>query len=302
MAEYRITVVSPYTDHMKSAKIARIVAILNQKGGVGKTTTTVNIGSALAADGMKVLLVDLDPQSNLSMHLGHEPDESRADVLALLTDPKVRAKDVIVKARPTMHLIPSTTELALAEGELASQEGMQRRLAEKLESIRSRYDYILIDCPPSLGVLTVNALVASDEVIVPIVPQYLALRGLENLVRTVGMVVQMLNPRLEVGGVILTQFDTQSIHSKEVVAEIERFFEEARQSDGPLRRAQVFRPHVRRNIRLAEAPSFGKTAVEYAPESPGAQDYIRLARALLVSWRALVGTTPATTSDPVVSQ
>ncbi len=280
---------------MPPARNARIVAILNQKGGVGKTTSAVNLGAALARAGKKVLLVDLDPQSNLSMHLGHEPNDDEPSVRELLADPAVRVKHVLVKTRPTLHLVPSTTELALAEGELAMLDGMHYRLAEKLAASRKDYDIILIDCPPSLGVLTVNALVASQEVIVPIVPQYLALRGLENLVKTIGMVVAHLNPGLELGGVILTQFDKQALHSRAVVDEIESFFAAARGVDGPLRRAKVFEPHVRRNIRLAEAPSFGKTAVEYAPESPGAQDYIALAAQLVTTWDSL----PAIATQPV---
>ncbi|MDA0803887.1 MAG: AAA family ATPase, partial [Planctomycetota bacterium] len=246
---------------MPPTRHARIAAILNQKGGVGKTTTTVNLGAAMAQMGKKVLLVDLDPQSNLSMHLGHEPCDDAPSVREVLSDPSARVKDVIVKARKTLHLLPSTTELALAEGELAMIDGMHFRLRDKLSAVRKDYDVILIDCPPSLGVLTVNALVASQEIIVPIVPQYLALRGLENLVKTVGMVVSHLNPSLEIAGVILTQFDRQSLHCRAVVEEIEGFFASARGTDGPLRRARVFEPHVRRNIRLAEAPSFGQTAV-----------------------------------------
>lgn len=277
---------------MPPARRARIVSVLNQKGGVGKTTSAVNLGAALARDGWKVLLVDLDPQSNLSMHLGHEPSDEDASVRELLADPAVRVKDVLVKARPKLHLIPSTTELALAEGELAALEGMQHLLSRKLEPVRRDYDVIVIDCPPSLGVLSVNALAASDEILVPIVPQYLALRGLENLVKTVGLVVSHLNPRLEFGGVILTQFDKQSLHSRAVVDEIESYFASARGIDGPLRRAEVLQPHIRRNIRLAEAPSFGQTAVEYAPDSPGATDYIALAARLRETWTALAAKAP----------
>jgi len=266
----------------------RVVALLNQKGGVGKTTSTVNLGAALARFGRRVLLVDLDPQSNLSLHFGVEASPEQPTVHDLLMDPQVRLEDVVLNARPGLDFVPAVTELALVEGEMAQRPGMQSVLRDKLEPGFSRYDAILLDCPPSLGVLSVNALTVADEVFVPMQAHYLPLRGLEKLLQTVHLVAQGLNPAIRVGGVLLCMHDGTSSHAKAVIDEIEAQFAQYRAQDVPWSDARVLAPPVRRNIKLAEAPSFGMTIFDYAPRCPGADDYRDLARALLERWGVAV--------------
>jgi len=262
----------------------RIVAVLNQKGGVGKTTSTVNLGAALAEAGLRVLLVDLDPQSNLSLHFGVEPGDDSITIYDLLLDPDATADGAIVQARERLDFIPSVTELALVEGELASKPGMQRALAQSLAPVLSRYDAVLLDCPPSLGVLTVNALTLAHEVVVPMQAHYLALRGLEKLLSTVHLVSQALNPELRVGGIILCMHESQSSHGKAVVEEMRSHLDQYRGSGLPWESCEVLMPPIRRNVKLAEAPSFGKTIFDYAPQCAGAQDYRELAMTIRARW------------------
>jgi chromosome partitioning protein len=262
----------------------RVVALLNQKGGVGKTTSTVNLGAALARYGRRVLLVDLDPQSNLSLHFGVEPREDQPSVHDLLVDPAVRVDDVALQARPGLDFIPAVTELALVEGELAHRPDMQHALRLKLEPVFERYDVVLLDCPPSLGVLSVNALTVADEVFVPMQAHYLPLRGLEKLLQTVHLVAQGLNPRIRVTGVLLCMHEGLSGHARAVIAEIEAQLAQFRGTDLPWADARVLSPPVRRNIKLAEAPSFGQTIFDYAPRCPGAEDYRCLAEGLMRGW------------------
>jgi chromosome partitioning protein len=262
----------------------RVVALLNQKGGVGKTTSTVNLGAALARFGHRVLLIDLDPQSNLSLHFGVEGSPEQRTVRDLLLDPSCGIEDVVQQARPGLDFVPAVTELALVEGELAAMEGMQGVLRGKLEAARGRYDVVLLDCPPSLGVLSVNALTAADEVFVPMQAHYLPLRGLEKLLQTVHLVAQGLNPSIRVTGILLCMHDGSSSHARAVIGEMEAQFEQFRAADVPWSGACVLQPPIRRNIKLAEAPSFGKTIFDYAPACPGARDYRDLARGLLERW------------------
>jgi chromosome partitioning protein len=261
-----------------------VVALLNQKGGVGKTTSTVNLGAALARFGCRVLLIDLDPQSNLSLHFGVEAQPEQPTVHDLLMDPSVRVEDVLTNARPGLDFIPAVTELALVEGALAHQEGMQTVLRRKLEPVFGSYDVILLDCPPSLGVLSVNALTVADEVFVPMQAHYLPLRGLEKLLQTVHLVSQGLNPLIRVTGILLCMHDPNSGHARAVIGEIEAQLDQYRGTDVPWSAARVMDPPVRRNIKLAEAPSFGMTIFDYAPRCPGAGDYRELARGLLERW------------------
>ena len=262
----------------------RVVALLNQKGGVGKTTSTVNLGAALARFGHRVLLIDLDPQSNLSLHFGVEGSPEQRTVRDLLLDPSCGIDDVVQQARPGLDFVPAVTELALVEGELAAMDGMQGVLRGKLEAARGRYDVVLLDCPPSLGVLSVNALTAADEVFVPMQAHYLPLRGLEKLLQTVHLVAQGLNPSIRVTGILLCMHDGSSSHARAVIGEMEAQFEQFRAADVPWSGACVLQPPIRRNIKLAEAPSFGKTIFDYAPACPGARDYRELARGLLERW------------------
>ena len=271
-------------DSEAPARKPRVVALLNQKGGVGKTTSTVNLGAALARFGQRVLLVDLDPQSNLSLHFGVESGPEQRTVRDLLLDPACGVAECVQQARPGLDFIPAVTELALVEGELAHQDGMQSVLRSKLEPAYPDYDVILLDCPPSLGVLSVNALTVADEVFVPMQAHYLPLRGLEKLLQTVHLVSQALNPSIRVTGILLCMHDGSSSHARAVIAEIEQQLEQFRAADVPWSAARVLHPPVRRNIKLAEAPSFGQTIFDYAPRCPGAGDYRDIVRSLLERW------------------
>lgn len=245
--------------------MAHIVSIVNQKGGVGKTTTSVNLAAHLAEQGKYVLLVDLDPQGNATSGLGHDPHELQGtyEVLARISDPK----DVLV---PTAHqglfLLPANQNLAGASVELVSELGRERKLHESLMPVRNDFDYILIDNPPSLGLLTINGLVASDSVLIPVQAEYFALEGLGQLMNTVGMIRQSVKPELDVMGAVITMFDPRTKLSKQVLEELYRHFPE-----------KIFRSVIPRSIRLAEAPSFGKSIIHYDPNSKASEAYKRLA-------------------------
>ncbi len=250
--------------------MARIYALVNQKGGVGKTTTTINLGAYLASFGQRVLVVDLDPQSNATSCLGVDKNGvTGGTYAALLGSPA--ASFVLLNERLKLALLPSSPALAGAEVELVDQESREGRLKKALEPLASRYDYILVDCPPSLGLLTVNGLVAAkDGAVVPVQCEYLALEGLGLLTQTIQRVRQSLFPGLKVRGVVLTMFDARTNLSSDVVAEVNRHFP-----------GQVFKSVVPRSVRLAEAPSYGLPILAYAPASSGAQAYEGLARELM---------------------
>ena len=270
---------------MSTAQVPpRVTALLNQKGGVGKTTSTVNIGAAIAELGRRVCLIDLDPQGHLSLYLGIDGASVGRTIYDLLMDPSVPVEDAIVRARPNLDCLPSNVDLAAAESELASRPDRHRILKDRLEPILSRYEFVLIDCPPSLGLLTLNALTLAREVVVPMQAQFLAMQGLSKLLETVAMVAQGVNPALKVAGVVLCMHEGQSTHGKEVVAELDRFFEGAKGSRLPWDGATMFRPAIRRNVKLAESPSFGQTIFDYAPWCPGAIDYRTLAERFVREW------------------
>jgi chromosome partitioning protein len=258
---------------------ARIISLLNQKGGVGKTTTTVNLAAALAIEGHKVLVIDLDPQTHLGLHFGVESDG--ASVYDLLMDDDVHITDAVLSARENIDLVTSEVDLAAAESELASKIDRHDLLSRKLAPIIENYEYILIDCPPSLGLLTINALAASKELIVPMQTHFLALQGVSRLFETVSMLVGGLNPALQVTGIVLCMHEGHTNLGREVVADLEEFFEASRTQNVPWKNCQILQPPIRRNVKLAEAPSFGQTIFDYEPECAGAKDYRKLAQSVI---------------------
>src|SRR5215213_3507476 len=268
----------------------RTIAFMNQKGGVGKTTTTVNLGAALAELGKKVCLIDLDPQAHLTINYGVDP------VLDM-----VNLYNVLVEDRPILEalrqidqriwLVPSSIDLAAAEIELVSVLGREMLLKKRIEAARAEaaegkgpgfeFDFVLLDCPPSLGLLTLNALAVATEVLIPMQPHFLAMQGVAKLLETVQLVNKRMNPGLKVSGIVLTLFDSQTKLSNEVVAELNGFIDAAQGKTLPWAGAKVFKGKIRRNIKLAESPSFGEHIIKYDPGSNGAADYRSLAREML---------------------
>lgn len=247
--------------------LARVIAVTNQKGGVGKTTTSVNLGAALASLGRRVLLIDIDPQGNTTSGMGI----NKADVKHCIYDVvinDVSAVDAILPTRTeNLSIIPATIQLAGAEIELVPIMSREVRLRRAIQSLRGSFDYILIDCPPSLGLLTVNALTAADSVLIPIQCEYYALEGLSQLLNTIRLVQKHLNSRLQVEGVLLTMFDARTNLGVQVVEDVKKYFRE-----------KVYKTIIPRNVRLSEAPSHGMPVIEYDPRSRGAEVYMDLAK------------------------
>jgi chromosome partitioning protein len=253
--------------------MTRIYTLVNQKGGVGKTTTAINLAAYLAKMGQRVLVVDLDPQANATACLGVDKNEVQGSTYEALLDEEIPIAWILFNERLNLALLPSSPSLAGAEVELVEEEGREFRLRNALRSVDEKYDYILVDCPPSLGLLTVNGLVAArDGVLVPVQCEYLALEGLGQLTQTIQRVQASLFPDLGVRGVILTMYDPRTNLSHDVVKEVNNHFP-----------GQVFKSIVPRSIRLAEAPSYGLPISAYAPSSVGAQAYEALAKELLTS-------------------
>jgi chromosome partitioning protein len=257
----------------------RTIAVLNQKGGVGKTTTVVNVSAALAAAGLKIVVIDLDPQAHLTIHLGIEPDSIDSGSYELLTR-SAKLEEEILLVRANLWLLPANINLVGAESELVSVVGRETILREALKSAGEKFDYCIIDCPPSLGLLTLNALAAADEILIPLQPHFLALQGFGKLLQTVELVNKRINPDLKVAGILLCMFDSRASLPNEVRADIEQFLNDARGTNCAWSQARILPVYVRRNIKLAEAPSYGKTIFEYEQNCHGAQDYAKVAEFL----------------------
>ncbi|UCE58332.1 MAG: AAA family ATPase [Phycisphaerales bacterium] len=254
----------------------RRIAVINQKGGVGKTTTVASLGAALASADRRVLLVDLDPQAHLSLHFGVELEDDQPSAYDLLTA-SAPVDQVAIKARENVLLVPSDIDLAAAEAELVSVMGREMILREAVDLVEANHDVMLIDCPPSLGVLTINALAAAEEVIIPLQAHFFALQGVSKLLDTVTLVRQRINANLRVSGFVLCMHEQNTRLAGEVVADLTQFLEASRSDSVPWARACIYNSPIRRNIKLAEASSFGQTVFDYAPTSNGAIDYSALA-------------------------
>jgi len=254
----------------------RTIAILNQKGGVGKTTTVVNIAAALAAMGSRVLAIDLDPQAHLTIHFGLEPQTIDAGSYKVLTQSAAIGSEILL-TRLNLWVLPANINLVGAETELVSVVGREIILREALEEVADKFDFCLIDCPPSLGLLTLNALAAAQEVLIPLQPHFLALQGFGKLLQTIELVNKRINPELKVEGILLCMFDTRASLPSEVRADIEQFLSNARGTNCAWAKARILPTFIRRNIKLAEAPSYGKTIFEYEQNCHGAEDYKEVA-------------------------
>jgi chromosome partitioning protein len=255
----------------------RKIAVLNQKGGIGKTTSVVNISAALANMGHRTLVIDLDPQAHLTTHLGVNPDEIQTGSYRVLTQ-SANVESEIMLVRPNLWLLPANIDLVGAESELVSVVGRETILGEALAGLDDKFDYIIIDCAPSLGLLTLNALAAVDEIMIPLQPHFLALQGLGKLLQTVTLVNKRINPALKVKWVLLCMFEARASLPNEVKADIEKFLATARNTNCAWSEAQILPVYVRRNITLAEAPSYGQTIFEYDPSCHGSEDYKKVAQ------------------------
>ncbi|MFD2703682.1 ParA family protein [Paenibacillus shunpengii] len=250
--------------------MSKIIAVANQKGGVGKTTTSVNLGAGMASLGKRVLLVDIDPQGNTTSGVGI----NKADVAHCIYDvliEEIHPREAIVETSiHGLHIIPATIQLAGAEIELVSTISREVRLKKSLQLVKDEYDYILIDCPPSLGMLTINSLTASDSVIIPIQCEYYALEGLSQLLNTIRLVQKHLNTSLQIEGVLLTMFDARTNLGIQVIEEVKKYFQQ-----------KVYQTIIPRNVRLSEAPSHGQSIITYDPRSRGAEVYLELAKEVI---------------------
>ncbi len=250
--------------------MGKVIVIANQKGGVGKTTTTVNLGASLAAAEKRTLLIDMDPQANTTSGLGFDPNGQEKTIYQVLVDGVPMQEALVGTSLPHLSLVPSHTDLIGAELELVDAGRREHRFADAVAPLRERFDYILVDCPPSLGLLTLNALTAADTVLIPLQCEYYAMEGLGKLVNTIQLVKGSLNPTLEMEGIVLTMFDPRNNLSRQVAEEARKYFE-----------GKVFSSVIPRNVRLSEAPSHGKPVLLYDIRSAGAQSYLSLAKEII---------------------
>src|ERR1700704_2272605 len=258
----------------------RRIAIINQKGGVGKTTTAVNLGAALARAGRRVCILDLDPQAHATTHLGIEPDGKSPSMYDVLIDTRPLA-EVRCKVGERLWVAGSDINLAAAEVELAGVVGREVILRDLLLQDEGAFDFVLMDCPPSLGVLTLNALSAANEVFIPLQPHFLALHGMGKLFETTALVAKRINPSLKVTGIVLSLYESSTRLAQEVIDDLQDYLDKSRNTNAPWAKARIFATRVRRNIKLAECPSFGQSIFGYAPTCNGAEDYALLAREVL---------------------
>ena len=249
--------------------MAKIIAIVNQKGGVGKTTTTVNLSAALAKKGKKVLLIDEDPQGNATSGVGVNKNQEKSVYDVIITDTEI-SETIIESSIKKLYVCPSNINLAGAEVELVPMMARENKLKEKLEEVKDKFDYIIIDCPPSLGLLTINALTAANSIIIPIQCEYYALEGVGQLMNTVNLIKKQLNKDLYIEGVLLTMNDARTNLSNQVISEVKKFFKN-----------NVYKTIIPRNVKLSEAPSYGMPITTYAPLSKGARCYEKLAGEVL---------------------
>jgi len=250
--------------------MGKVISIANQKGGVGKTTSSINLAASLAALEHPTLLIDVDPQSNTTSGLGIEAKSVVHSIYEVMIG-GVKAADAVLETElPLLNLIPSHINLVGAEIEMVDRQGREKILLNAIAGLREKYDFIIIDCPPSLGLLTINSLTASDSVLIPVQCEYFALEGLGQLLNTIKIVRQHLNPDLDIEGVLLTMYDNRTRLSNQVAEEVKRYFDD-----------RVFKSVISRNVRLAEAPSFGKPAVLYDATSKGARNYLSLAQEVI---------------------
>lgn len=250
--------------------MVKVIAITNQKGGVGKTTTSVNLSACLAELGKKVLLIDTDPQGNATSGFGCDKSSIRHSIYEVLINNVPMEEAIVPTKLDNLKLLPATIRLAGAEVELVSMMSRETKLKRALETIKHQFDYVIIDCPPSLGLLTVNSLTAANAIIVPVQCEYYALEGLSQLMNTVELVKNNLNPTLKLDGVVLTMFDARTNLSIQVVDEVKKHF-----------RQKVFQTIIPRSVRLSEAPSYGEPIITYDPRSRGAQVYFDLAKEVI---------------------
>jgi chromosome partitioning protein len=278
----------------------RTIAMINQKGGVGKTTSSVNLSAALSRLGYRVCLIDMDPQAHASLHLGVSVGDGGKSMYHVLTE-EVPLAEVRVEVSPGLFVCPADLDLAAAEMELSGEVGREIILRDRLQEDTETFDYLIIDCPPSLGVLTLNALTSTKEVFLPLQPHFLALHGLSKLLKTIDIVARRLNRGLHLSGLIYCLCDASTRLATEVIRDVEEFFQSERGGSEVWSQVVSFQTKIRRNVRLAEAPSFGQSIFDYAASSHGAEDYMGLAHEVIAQAEANGLASPPSKQTPDLS-